>query len=117
VPPEQFRSLLRDLDADDFKTRERAAAELNRLRDVLEPMLRAEVSQVGSAEVKTRLKRILEAVDAPHPERLRQVRAVEVLEGIGTPQAGDLLTKLATGVADARLTREARASLQRVGQK
>jgi RNA polymerase sigma factor (sigma-70 family) len=117
VAPERFRSLLRALDADDFKVRERAAAELQRLSDVLEPTLRTAVSRVGSAEVKTRLQRILEAVDAPHPERLRQVRAVEVLEGIGTPQAADLLKKLAAGVADARLTREARASLQRVGPK
>jgi RNA polymerase sigma factor (sigma-70 family) len=117
VPAERLRSLLRDLDADDFKTRERTEAELQRLRDDLEPTLRAAMSEVTSAEVKTRLERILEAADAPHPERLRQMRAVEVLEGLGTPPAADLLKKLATGVPDARLTREARASLQRVGQK
>jgi RNA polymerase sigma factor (sigma-70 family) len=117
VPAERLGSLLRDLEADDFKTRERTEAELQRLRDDLEPSLRTAASQVGSAEVKTRLQRILEAADAPHPERLRQVRAVEVLEGLGASQATDLLKRLAAGVPDARLTREARASLQRVGSK
>jgi hypothetical protein len=45
---------------------------------------------------------------------LRSVRAAEVLERIGTPEARRLLGQLATGAAEARLTREAKAALKRL---
>jgi WD40 repeat protein len=44
---------------------------------------------------------------------LRALRSVEVLERIGTPRARQLLQKLAGGT-EARLTREARAALERL---
>jgi hypothetical protein len=44
------------------------------------------------------------------------VRAVEVLEHLGTTEAGDLLRALAGGAA-ARLTREAQAAVRRLGSK
>jgi hypothetical protein len=48
------------------------------------------------------------------PERLQALRAVEVLERIGTPEARKVLETLATGAPAARLTREAKASLGRL---
>jgi hypothetical protein len=48
------------------------------------------------------------------PELLRGVRAVEVLERAGTPEARQLLAALAGGAPGALLTREAAASLQRL---
>jgi hypothetical protein len=48
------------------------------------------------------------------PERVQALRAVEVLEWIGTPEARKVLEALATGAPAARLTREARASLGRL---
>ena len=42
------------------------------------------------------------------------LRAVAVLERIGTPQARRVLATLAGGAEGARLTREAQASLQRL---
>jgi WD40 repeat protein len=47
-------------------------------------------------------------------EELRQVRAAEVLERIGNADAQELLRKLTTGMPEARLTREAQASLRRL---
>jgi len=41
------------------------------------------------------------------------VRAVEVLESLGTPKAREVLQTLAKGAAEARLTREAKAALER----
>jgi hypothetical protein len=48
---------------------------------------------------------------------LRQLRAIEVLERAGTAQAKKILSKLAGGAPDARLTREAKAALERLTRK
>jgi hypothetical protein len=63
-----------------------------------------------------RAKRLLDRLDrALGPgEELRRVRAVEVLELIGTPEARRLLEELAGGEPAARLTREASSSLRRL---
>jgi WD40 repeat protein len=113
VAPERLLGLLRDLESDDFNARERATVELERVADVVEQPVRTALKTARSAETKKRLERVLDAVDASEPERLRQVRAVEVLEGIGTPDAWRVLNQLAGGAPGARLTREAQSSLQR----
>jgi hypothetical protein len=61
---------------------------------------------------------LLEGLDqaVPAGERLRTLRAVEALELIGTPQSREVLRHLAGGAPEARLTREAEASLRRLGQ-
>ena len=48
------------------------------------------------------------------PDRLLQLRAVELLEGIATPVARDVLSELANGAAEAPLSREAAAALGRL---
>jgi hypothetical protein len=58
----------------------------------------------------------LHRLESIPPEDLRHIRAVEVLEGLGTPEARNLLEELAKGAADATLTREAKASLRRLGK-
>ena len=50
-------------------------------------------------------------------DALRMVRAVEVLEDIGTPEARAVLEHLAAGVAEARRTREAKAALARLASR
>jgi hypothetical protein len=50
-------------------------------------------------------------------EWLRAIRAVAVLEHIGTPEAHELLQSLAGGTPESRLTREAKASLQRLAKR
>jgi len=108
--------LLADLDNRSFSARERAAARLEKLGDVIEPALRKALARPASLETKQRLERILKTLDAlgSHPERLREIRAIEIAEHIGTPEACGLLDRLAHGAPDSRLTREARASLDRL---
>jgi hypothetical protein len=53
----------------------------------------------------------------PSPARLRELRAVELLEGVGTPAAEQYLAELAQGAAGAPLTREAAAALGRLERR
>jgi hypothetical protein len=51
------------------------------------------------------------------PVRLRSLRALEVLERAGTAEARQLIQRIAAGAAEARLTREAKASLERLARQ
>jgi hypothetical protein len=51
------------------------------------------------------------------PERLREIRAVEALEQIGTPGVRRVLAKLAHGAPAAPLTREAQAAIERLARQ
>jgi hypothetical protein len=52
-----------------------------------------------------------------NPERVREARAVEALELVGSPEARELLEKLTKGPADATLTQDAKAALDRLSRK
>jgi hypothetical protein len=52
-----------------------------------------------------------------HGDTLRRLRAIAVLEKIGTPSALRVLERLAWGFEGARETRDARASLRRLGAR
>ena len=56
----------------------------------------------------------LDSDRAPTAEELRRLRAAEVLESVGTPEARDLLKKLAGGAPGAPLTRDAQGALRRL---
>jgi RNA polymerase sigma factor (sigma-70 family) len=108
--------LIADLDDDEFVTRERAAAELEKLGEVALPALRKALAGKPSAELRIRCQELLRkwAEVAPSGEHLRGLRAVEALEQAGTPEACEVLARLAGGADDARLTREARAAVARL---
>ena len=114
--PEQIQHWIDQLDADDFKARERAEQDLARVLDQVYKQLRAASKQPGSVEAGKRLKRLMEMSEdlGSDPERLRQYRAVELLERIGGPEALALLEKLAGGYPKVFLTGEARQSLERL---
>ena len=109
--------LVKDLDSENFSTRERATAELKDLRDLAEPALRKLAEGKPSLEVQRRAERLLQALDQWWPEELRALRAIEALEHMDSPDAEKLLKALATGSPAARVTREAAASLTSLGQR
>jgi WD40 repeat protein len=113
-PPDAARvaTLLRDLDGDDFDRRERAATGLAALGPSAEGALRRAAAS-PSAEVRARAKELLKKLADP-PGRLRQLRAVEVLERAGSADARRHLDELAAGAAAAWLTREAVAARGRL---
>jgi hypothetical protein len=114
--PKQIQRLLTDLDSDQFATREDAAKELAQLGERIHPALRKVLDGQPSEEVRTRLKAILEAPAVPSGEMLRTLRAIQVLERIGTDEAREVLKKLATGTAAARETLEAKEALARLSR-
>jgi RNA polymerase sigma factor (sigma-70 family) len=111
--------LVADLDAERFEDREAATKELERLHVLAGPALRRALTASTSAEARRRVEGLLEKLARPlgHPELLREVRAVEALEHAGTPEARALLQRLAGGAPEARLTREAKASLERLARR
>jgi hypothetical protein len=115
----RVEKLIADLDSDTFDVREKAAKELESIAEQASDALRKALESPPSAEVRRRIEALLEPQEPGRrqsPETLRQVRAVEVLEHVATPEARQLLEALSRGVAGARLTREARAALDRLGR-
>jgi hypothetical protein len=118
IDRERIERLLADLDSDQFAVRQKASRELRELGDAAEPALSQALAGQPSAEQRRRLKELLrELGPARPPERLRELRSVEVLEHLGTPDAQQALASLARGAAVARLTREAKASLERLARR
>ena len=116
---QRLRRLLADLGSDTFAVREKSQEALENLGDVAEPALRKALDNKPILEVRRRVQAILERLHGPvtRPELLQALRAVAVLEDIGTPEARRLLQELAKGAPEARLTREVKASLQRLDQR
>lgn len=111
--------LVGELDSDRFPVRKRAAEELAKLAEVAEPALRKVLQGRPSVEVHQCVTGLLERLQAgrPTPERLRALRALQVLERVGTAEAREVLQTLAGGAPESRLTREARAVLKRLDRR
>ncbi|MGE3808116.1 MAG: hypothetical protein AB7K24_25930 [Gemmataceae bacterium] len=107
--------LIDDLDDGDFMVRERATEELEKLARLAAPRLEKALAGQPPLEVRRRLERLLARLDKlDHgPEVLRALRAIEVLERLGTAQARQLLEELSRGAAGAILTQDARRALHR----
>jgi hypothetical protein len=115
----QVARLLADLDSDQFTVRDKAMKQLRQLDERIEPSLRQALQGKTSLEARKRIEELLEGIrtSGTSPEKLRPLRGIEVLEYIGTPEAKQVLQKLATGASNARLTREAKVALDRLAQR
>jgi WD40 repeat protein len=107
--------LIADLDSSEFTVRDTSAKKLAKIGRPAEPALRQALAGRPSAEVRRRAEALL-AGPRPIPTGsfLRELRAVWVLERIGTEAAREVLEKLAAGFPDALLTQDAKASLERL---
>jgi WD40 repeat protein len=113
--PKQVEKLLGELDSERFEVRQGALKELEQLGELAAPSLRKALEGKPSAEVRLRAEQLLARIAGAFttPEQLRQLRAVETLEHLGTAEARALLEALARGAPEGRLTQEAKAALGR----
>ncbi len=108
--------LLADLDSDDFAVRQKAVEELRKLGDTVASDLRKALDGKPSLEVRRRLQQLLDQSRDWTSERLRDHRAIQVLEHIGTRPAKDLLQHLTAGAPETLRTEEAKAALGRLSK-
>jgi WD40 repeat protein len=107
---------LADLASPKFPVRDKAFKELEKLGELAEPALTEALADKPDLETRRRLELLLDGLhhSAARPEKLRQIRAVELLEALGTRPARDLLARLATAHPAHRMTCEAREALERL---
>src|SRR5262245_23854510 len=116
--PQRVRRLLADLDSPKYAVRQQASAAVEDLGQAVLPALRAHLAANPSLEVRRRLERLIALIEQSPltPSEVQAVRAVQVLERIGTPAARRVLRALARGAPQAPLTEEAKEALERLAQ-
>jgi hypothetical protein len=122
IDPQHVAALIADLDSRSFAKRQSASEELDEMGETVETALREALARRPSLEVRRRIRLLLERQEerdegVPPRDRLQLVRALEVLEGIGNAEARKVLVELAQGDTSAWLTKEAKASLQRLEKR
>jgi WD40 repeat protein len=111
--------LIDDLDSNRYRVRRRAMQNLDRLEELARPVVQKTLAANPSLETRLRLQALLRKwhFRTYTTQELRLLRAVEVLERIGTPEAAHVLRTLADGEPLAWLTQEARAALTRLAMR
>jgi hypothetical protein len=114
--PKRLEGLIADLDNDDYETRERATKELAagdvKVADALRQRLK---DGKASPEARRRMEKVLAQFEVPEERAtspvLQWLRATEVLERLGTPEARKVLEKIAA--VDGPIADDAKAALER----
>jgi WD40 repeat protein len=108
--------LIADTHNDRYAVRQKATAELERLGEEAEPQLVQAAVNPPSQETRRRAEMLLAKLESGKltGETLRGVRALEVLERIGTPEARQIVQAIAAGPPESRLTIEGQATLKRL---
>jgi hypothetical protein len=114
--PDQVNKLVAELGDANFKVRQQALTALVQQEAQVVPLLDKALATKPPLEVKRRLEMVRDQLTGMllTDEKLRVYRAIEVLEHIGTPQARQLLERLASGAQGALATTAARAALVRL---
>jgi WD40 repeat protein len=115
----RLAQLLADLDADQFTTRKKANDELGAVGEGALEALREELKTPNASLEKRRLiERLIDRIEkgVSPVEVLRQTRALEILEQLGTQDARIALEEIAKGARSARLTRDVRQALKRIAR-
>jgi WD40 repeat protein len=119
LAPERLARMIADLDDARYGVRAKATSELARLGELAEPLLRKQLSQPSSQEMRRRVELLLRRLEGStvSPANLRTLRAFEVLEKIGTADARRILERHSREASATRLGDESRSALERLGRQ
>jgi WD40 repeat protein len=107
---------IKDLDDSRYAVRQEASQKLERCGELAEPALRDALLNNPTLERRRRLEILLDKATDTRAQ-LTAFRAVAALEWIGTVEAREVLTGLAKGAPEARLTQEAQNALGRLSRR
>ena len=110
----RVRELIADLGSDAYLVRQAASTELGKLGDKVTGPLRQALGDNPSLELRKRLESLLKAAGELRPGvNVRRVRAIQVLEDIGTNGALEVLQTLADAAPATPESQDAKMSLER----
>jgi WD40 repeat protein len=115
-----IRRPLAELDSPDYQVRAAASAKLLALGDSVRPALAVALKAQTEPEPRQRLESLIAALADDLPPQsvdLRRLRALAVLERIGTNEARAKIDELAEGLAESRVTAEARRARPRLADR
>jgi hypothetical protein len=110
---------IKDLDADEFSTRQEATRELKQAGKAAESALQETLKKNPSTEMRRRVELLLDDLETTEWDLqiVGPLRALEILEYVGSPEAQELLKELTLGEAKAEFTQEAKAALSRLSHR
>lgn len=114
-----IRQLIEDLDSDILRVRQRAHSELEKMSPAADLALQEALRNSRSAEIRRRVRSLLATskLDGQNPDRLHEVRTIQLLELSGSMAARVVLKGLAAGDHTALRTRDAREALRRLAHR
>jgi hypothetical protein len=117
--PQRLERLIVDLESERFAVRQKATEGLEQLRELAEPALRQALHHTAGLETRQRVEQLLKRLEGPitSPTQLQMVRAIQVLERIGSREARTVLKKIAAGTPIALETQEAKTASERLAKQ
>lgn len=112
-----IKQLIADLDHVRYPVRYEASLQIEKLGALAEPELKAALQKPPSLEFTRRAEALLVkagAAKAQLPEQRATLRVIAIMERLATPEASEVLRKLASGYSEAPTTRAAQQALERL---
>jgi hypothetical protein len=114
----QIARWISTLDSKNYSERDGATRQLVAAGEAANAALISAWSTELTPEARSRVRRLLERLDAvPPPETLQTLRAIEVLERRGKPEAIPILKRLAAGAPGFAVTIDAQETLERMDKR
>jgi hypothetical protein len=117
LDPNRLSNLIAKLDDSSFQIREEAQRELLALGEAASPALQKALSSTQKEESRHRLESIIKRPKPLLRDKMRELRAVEVLAFVGTAPAKAILNDLSKGAPGTRLTVAAQRALDRLAAR
>jgi WD40 repeat protein len=116
IDVKRIEELIRQLEANQYKVRQKATADLLEIGELAVPMIDQVLAGNPPLETRLRLQDLRKRMTslALSGTRLQSFRAIEVLERIGTSEARAVLQTLAGGATAALVTTQAQETLLRL---